>query len=117
VVFFGGLTYFWNVKRDISQGVGKVDPGDSIQASVGIAYALSEKFSISTLYQHTITTKTRQNGAQVPGSFVNAGTLFLGGSYAVSKQTYINLSVGIGLTVDAPDVQVILSVPISFNLL
>jgi hypothetical protein len=116
VVFFGGINYFWNVKRDISQGVGKVDPGDSIQASVGIAYALSEKFSLSTQYQHTITTKTKQSGEKVPGSFLNAGTLFLGGSYAVSKKTYINLSVGIGLTLDAPDVQVILSVPFSFNL-
>lgn len=112
-VFFGSLGYFWNVKRDVGHRIGKVDPGDSIEYSLGVAYALSEKFSISTQFQHRFTSRTKQNGEKVPGSFINSATVLLGGSYAISKKTNINLSVGIGLTSDAPDVQVTLSVPFS----
>jgi len=112
-VFFASLNYFWNVKRDVGHEFGKIDPGDSIEASIGVAYALSEKFSLSTQYQQRLTSRTKQNGKKVPGSFMNAGTLFVGGGYAVSKKTFVNLSVGVGLTVDAPDVQVTLSVPFS----
>ncbi|RLA99774.1 MAG: acetate kinase, partial [Deltaproteobacteria bacterium] len=55
---------------------------------------------------------TTQNGDDVPGTFMNVATLFLGMSYSLSKKTYLNVNVGIGLTVDAPDVQVSVSIPI-----
>jgi len=113
-VFFGSLAYFWNVRRNVGQGIGTIDPGDSVEASLGVAYALSEKFSLSTQYQQRISVRTKQNGQRVPGTFINAGTIFLGGSYNISKKTSVNLSVGLGLTTDAPDVQVVWTVP--FNL-
>lgn len=114
VVFFGGLTYFWNVRKKVSESIGTVDPGDSLEGSIGMAYALSEKFSLSTTYQHRITMKQKLDGEDVPGTFVNYGALTLGGSYALSKNTFVNLSVGIGVTDDAPDVELRLSIPFSF---
>jgi hypothetical protein len=116
VVFFGGLSYYWNVRKDVGGGFGTVDPGDSWEGSIGVAYALSEKFSISGIYLHRITTKTEQNGQPVIGSFVNYGIMTFTGSYVLSKAVYVNLSVGIGVTNDAPDVTVRLSFPITFNL-
>lgn len=116
-VFFLSLGYFWNVERDIGRIYGKVDPGDSVEYSIGVGYALSEKFSLSTTYQQRFTTRTKQNGKKVPGSFINASTLFIGGSYALSKKTHLNLSVGVGLTTDVPDVQVTLSIPFRTSIL
>jgi hypothetical protein len=116
VVIFGGLTYFWNVKDKVSETIGKVDPGDSYEGSIGMAYALSEKFSLSTTYQHRVTTKQRLNGANVPGTFINYGILTLGGGYVPSKNTFLNFTVGVGVTNDAPDVEIRLSMPIGFKI-
>jgi len=111
-VFFAGINYYWNIERDVGKEFGKVDPGDSIEYNLGIAYALSERVSLSTSFQQRFTMKTTQKGDDVPGTFMNVATLFLGMSYSLSKKTYLNVNVGIGLTVDAPDVQVSVSIPI-----
>jgi len=111
-VFFAGVNYYWNVERDVGRDFGKVDPGDSIEYNLGIAYALSERVSLSTSFQQRFTMKTRQNGEGVPGTFMNVATLFLGMNYSLSKRTQLGINVGVGLTVDDPDVQVTVSIPI-----
>ena len=116
VVFFGGLNYFWNVRKKVRENIGTVDPGDSWEGSIGLAYALSEKFSLSGIYLHRITMKQKLDGRDVKGTFVNYGTLGLAGSYALSKNTYVNLSVNIGVTNDAPDVEVRLAIPFNFKI-
>lgn len=116
VVFFGGLTYFWNIRKKVRESIGTVDPGDSWEGSIGMSYALSEKFSLSTIYMHRITSKQKLNGRAVMGTFVNYGTISLAGSYALSKNTYVNLSVGVGVTNDAPDVELRLSIPFNFKI-
>jgi len=115
-VFFGSLNYYWNVKRNIGRGIGSVDPGDSYEGAFGVAYALSEKVSLSLQYQHRWTTHTKQQGEKIPGSYLSAGTIFFGGNYALSKKTSVSLSVGVGVTNDAPDVQVTLSMPFNFSI-
>ncbi len=115
-VFFGSVNYFWNLKKNVGNGFGKIDPGDSVELSMGIAYALSEKVSLNTQYQQRLTQRSKQNGSKIPGTFLNAGVLFLGTTYAISSKTFINVSAGIGLTTDAPDVQVAVSVPLNIKL-
>ena len=115
-VFFGSLNYFWNVKKDVGRGIGKVDPGDSIEGSFGIAYALSEKVSLSLQYQHRWAIHTKREGEKIPGSYLSAGTIFFGGNYALSKKTSVSLSVGVGVTNDAPDVQLTLSMPFNISI-
>ncbi|MBI5025724.1 MAG: transporter [Nitrospirae bacterium] len=110
-VFFLSLGYFLNVEKDAGHGYGTIDPGDSVEYALGIAYALSEKLSLSTTYQQRFTKSSRQEGRKVPETNFNAATIFLGTSYALSKNSSLNLSVGFGLTVDAPNVQLTLSVP------
>jgi len=115
-VFFGSFNYYWNIKRDVNRTIGWVDPGDSIEGSFGIAYALSEKLSISTQYQHRWTYQTKVRGDKIPGTYLSAGTLFLGGNYSLAKNVSLSLQVGIGVTSDAPDVQVTLLMPINFKI-
>jgi hypothetical protein len=110
-VFLASLGYFWNLKRDVVN-YGEIDPGDSIEYSLGIAYALSERLSLSTSYQQRFTLSTKQNGTKIPGTYINSAVLFLGTSYVLSKNNYVNISVGAGLTLDAPDIQLVVAIPI-----
>lgn len=112
-VFLASLGYYWNIKRNVGYGFGTIDPGDSVEYSLTIAYALSEKVSLYSTYQQRFTVCTKQNGHKLPETYMNAATLSMGTGYAISRKSYLNLSVGVGLTVDAPDVQVALSLPFS----
>jgi len=47
-------------------------------------------------------------------STLQIGTLNLGTSYRLSNRTMLNLSLNLGVTEEAPDVQVVLRVPMSF---
>lgn len=110
-IFIASLSYFWNIKRNTGGSYGTVDPGDSVEYALGVAYALNEKLSLSTMYQQRFTSTTRQNGKKIDGTLMNAATLSFGTSYAVSKKSSINFTLGVGLTVDAPDIQLTLSMP------
>lgn len=129
-VFFGNVSYLWNLEDDINKRltteelgrapttkrVGKVDPGDSIGFSFGTSLAFNEKASFSLGYSHNIYFKTRQNGVAIEGSDFDVGQFIFGLNYAFAKKASSNLSVAIGATRDAPDVQMTLRVPVGFDL-
>lgn len=102
------LGYFYNFERNVGVegGVdyGKMKPGDSLELGLGMAYALNERLSTSISYQHRFTFKTEQNGGTIANSDVNVGSIFFGVSHAISEKTSFSMSVGVGLTKDAPDV-------------
>ncbi|RLA85068.1 MAG: hypothetical protein DRG31_03920 [Deltaproteobacteria bacterium] len=111
-VFFAGLNYQWNIERDVGKGYGKIDPGDSVEYSLGMAYALSERFSLSTSFQQRITFETEQNGKEDPETYMNVASVNFGLNYSLSKTAGLNINVGIGLTEDSPDFEVTVSVPL-----
>ncbi|MGH9906058.1 MAG: hypothetical protein ACRD8U_10825 [Pyrinomonadaceae bacterium] len=111
-VFFGGVSYLWNIERDVGRGFGDVDPGDAIGANFGMGLALNEKASFSIGYEHSTFTKDKQNGRTVQQAQTRQlGTLLLGYSYRLTEKTNLNLILGAGLTDEAPDVQVSVRVP------
>lgn len=116
VVFFGTVSYLHNFKRNVGKGFGTIEPGDVISLNFGMGLALNEKASFSLGYDHSVITKLKQDGV-VPPAITSAqlGTLLLGYSYRKSPKTTWSLSLGIGVTKDAPDVQLRLRVPISVN--
>jgi len=122
-VFFGGLTYAWNIKRDIDRFigvgfdtrafVGEVDPGDSITANIGMGVSMNEKVSFSLGYQHSYVDEDKISTTSDPrATSFQLGTLLLGYSY--SGKTNLNLLLGVGVTRDTPDAQLTLRVPIPF---
>jgi len=111
-VLFAGISYYYNFERDVGGEYGKVKPGDSIEYSLGVAFALNERLSLSCSYQQRFYQKTEQNGEKVPGTDLNVATLNFGLSYVLSDRTTANISVGIGLTHYAPDVSVEVTIPI-----
>jgi len=123
-VFFGGVSYLHNFPRDNlsrtlllgeKEFLGEVEPGDIIGFNVGMGLSLNEKASFSIGYDQSIIGKTQQNGIEVPGAVrTTLGNLLLGISYRYNATSTLNLSVGVGVTRDTPDVSFTMRAPITF---
>jgi hypothetical protein len=120
VVFFGSVNYLWNIKRDdvsdrTGASFGDIDPGDAVGFNFGMGLALNERASFSIGYEHTIYGKTKVNGTAPESELtVQIGSLQMGYAYRLTSKTNLNLSLGIGATKDAPDVQINLRLPTMF---
>ncbi len=111
-VFFGSLLYLHNFERDVGNKFGKVDPGDIFEFNFGMGLALNERASFSLGYDHSIIQKPKQNGVVPPNALTTQiGQLAFGYSYRLSARTTVNTSLAIGVTEDAPDVQLTLRLP------
>lgn len=114
-VFFGSLLYAHNFARDVGGGFGKINPGDYTQFNFGMGLALNDRASFSIAYDHTILQKPKQNGVTPPLALTTQlGQLLFGYSYKLSQRTTLNVSLAIGVTQDAPDVQMTVRLPIRF---
>ena len=102
VVLFGSLGYTYAFDASgLNQNRGgeilnEVQPGDSVNFSMGLAYSLSHEVSLRASYQQSYNFET------------NLGL-------RTSSNRIVNLSFGFGLTEDSPDVLLGLSLPIDFS--
>ena len=124
-VLYGSVGYLHNISRtvDINLGDGEtdrrnIDPGDAVSVGFGMGIALNDRTSVSLGYDHTTVFRTRVTGGQ-PGlddefSRIHVGSLMLGASHRIGPRTSVGLSVAVGVTDEAPDVQATLRVPIRF---
>ena len=122
-VFFGGINYQWNIKRDVNKSlkgitgsyVGEVDPGDAVGINFGMGLGLNERSSFSIGYEHTWIGKTKTDGSVTEGTTsLQTASLLLGYSYRLNKKATLSLSIGAGLTDDTPDTQFTLRLPYTF---
>lgn len=120
-VLFGGVSYLWNMERDVDGtvggrqlGIGTYDPGDAFGFNFGMGLALNENVSFSLGYDHSVIGRNRQDGKAVGESDTHVGTLLFGYSLRLTEKSTANLSLGVGVTDAAPDVQLTLRVPINF---
>lgn len=123
-ILFGTFSYMHNFKRGnvsrtllngIKEPLGEMSPGYSFGFNVGLSMALNDKASASIGYDHKAISRPLQNNQPVPGSVrTQVATIMLGLSYRVSKRRTINVSFGGGLTRDAPDVSLMVRMPITF---
>lgn len=123
-VFFGGLSYLHsfprdNVSRRLLLGgeefLGEIAPGDIYGFNVGMGLSLNEKASFSIGYEQNLIDKTQQNDVDVPGAVrTTLGTLLLGVSYRYNPTATLNLSLGVGVTRDTPDVTFTVRTPLTF---
>lgn len=120
VVFFGGLSYLHNFPSDINKSIGstyigRVEPGDQIQFDFGMGLALNDRASFSLGYQHTIVEKAKYNGSAPSGAIsTQLGQLLVGYSYRLDESTSLNVSLGVGVTSDTPDVHISFRLPFMF---
>ncbi len=124
-VFFGGVSYQYNVKRSnvkanyvggtVSEGnLGEIDPGDVIGFNFGMGLALNDRSSFSIGYDHSSVGKTKTSSPSSSAVRTELGTLLLGYSHRLNNKSSLNLSVGVGVTDDTPDVTMSLRMPTSF---
>lgn len=125
-VFFGGVSYQYSFKRNgVKPNVvpetsmaeyEEIQPGGVIGFNFGMGLALNERSSFSIGYDHLSVGKTKAvfaNGESAPGLRVQMGTLLLGYSYKVDSQKTLNMSLGVGVTRDTPDIQLTVRMPFS----
>jgi hypothetical protein len=113
VVLFASANYTWNVDRRISD-IGHVDPGDSFEYNLGLAFGLNERLALSLSAQQRIIFRTKLDGSKLDLTDLNAAAFFVGTSYVLNRWLSPSLSVGFGMTDDSPDYQLQLSLPIRF---
>jgi len=95
----------------------KVAPGTSVGFGMGFAYALSYGITTTMSFQESISAGSKltfADGLVAKTSMQTSGILNMGLGYRVSPKTTVNLSVGIGLTTDSPNLTVGLNIPLSF---
>ncbi|HIE42176.1 MAG TPA: transporter [Nitrospinaceae bacterium] len=115
VVFFGNLSYAYNVETD--ESIGEYDPGDTLGVSFGMGFSINERSSFSLGYSHRYIFETEVDGSALNGSNLDIGTLLIGYSFKFTPQTNINLSFDIGVTEAAQDVSMTLRIPMTFDFL
>ena len=124
VVFFGNLSYLYNVERHNvyenillagRQYLGNVKMGNEADISIGMGMALNDKASLSIGYDQTFIGTTYESNQKVPGSTkIWLGSLLIGGSYRFNEKRTLNFTLGVGVTRDTPDATVTVRVPMMY---
>ena len=122
--FFGTFSYMHNFKRSNvsrritngqSEALGDITPPDSFGFNVGLGFALNDKAAVSVGYDHISVGRARQNGQTMPNAIrTQLGTVMVGFSYRLDARRTLNLSIGGGLTREAPDVGLLVRIPFAF---
>lgn len=119
-VFFGGINYMHSFERNVGRGFGTIKPGGILGFNFGMGLSLNERATVSIGYDHATVFRSRQedaaNALRVigPSSTAQLGTLLLGYSFRMDNRRNLNLSLGVGATREAPDVQLTLRYPMTF---
>lgn len=127
VVFFGNLSYTANLAGDHTVPandpihpdatmVGHFRPGDSFGFQLGSILALNSETSMTLGWDQRFTRATELNGVTLPGSYLVEGTLRLGSSYLYAPGKTLDLSFGVGLTPDTPNLQFSVGLPFRMSL-
>jgi len=109
VVFVGGLSYEHTFEQD------QVQPGPTVAANFGGFIALSPETSLRLSFSAAYQDETELSGQKIDGSDRTIGSVSLGSSTLVAPGILLNLSVGIGLTDDADDFSLLVSLPIRLS--
>ncbi len=121
-VLFANVGYIYTMDRDINRvvagnAIGRVSPGDTYMASVGMGVSLNDKLSFTLGYEHDYVrpTETIIGGSAQRSDALQVGSALTGFSLKVNDRVRVNLNVAAGVTRDAPDAQVSVRVPVSFQ--
>jgi hypothetical protein len=129
VVLFASLSYQVNFADDVNEEIGEVtvrdvDPGDAIGVAFGMGFSVNDQFSFNLGYKHHYIFGTETEIIAPPPSgrrteesnSLHVGSALFGMGYRVSEDVGVNLDLELGATDDAPDMRVLLRVPIAVSL-
>lgn len=125
IIAFGTIGYTYNFNaEDLSQKrnaltLTEVDPGDSINGTIGMGFSLSYNVSMNFSYQYTYRFSTSYSWKEIPETHSGARTsslLYIGTGWRFTPKYSLNMKVGIGLTDEDPDFVVSFRIPFEFDL-
>lgn len=115
VVFYANAAYIYNFSANFGGTIGTINPGNATDLSFGAGFSLNDKTSFDVGYDQMTLWPPTQNGTQIPLTQVlQLGSLVFGYSYNVSRYFFYLLNVEVGVTPDAPNIQISFRVPLYF---
>ncbi len=115
VVFYGNASFIYNMSRNFGGVVGTVNPGDATDLNLGGWFSFNPKASFSLGYDQMTVWPPSQNGTQIPLTrILQMGSVLFGASYDVNPHFFYLVTVAAGITPDAPNVQVMLRIPLFY---
>ena len=109
LVFFGTLSYAHELARN--ESFGRVEGGDSLGLDLGAVLAVNPETSMTFGLSQQWQRRTRVDGASLPGTDSVSSSFDLGLGRVLTPRLLLDLSLGVGLTRDAPDYVFRLSLP------
>jgi hypothetical protein len=124
VVVYGSLSYSYNdditgINKNVGGGeLTKVSVGDGIGLSLGMGYSISYQVSMNMGLSYFYSMKSRNyfTGLTQNTASSTSSTFSIGTGWVLSPKRSLNVSVGMGLTSDAPDLTLTVRIPFSFML-
>jgi hypothetical protein len=110
LAFVGSLGYTFNSEKN------DVRPGNEFFLSFGSVLGISPETSARVQLTQQFVDDIRLDGERVSGSDQNSATLTIGASTFLFRGALLDVAAGIGVTDDAPDYSIMVSLPIRFNL-
>jgi hypothetical protein len=93
-----------------------IEPGQQIRFLIGVALAASPETSLRAIIDQTFVDEIKIADRVVSGSDQTVGVLSLGASLLIGRSTLLDVSTDIGLTNEAPDYSVRISIGQRFTL-
>ena len=118
-VLFGSMSFIWNMPRNVGGQIGTVEPGNGANANIGLGISLNEKLTLSLGYDHTVFARPTSSSnllLTTAPTNTHVGVLLVGGGYRLSDRSFMSFVVGVGVTREAPDLQLTLRIPTAFFL-
>jgi Putative MetA-pathway of phenol degradation len=109
LAFVGGVGYTKGFENN------DIEPGDELGFSIGTVLAASPETSLSFIFNQSFANETRIDGDKVDGSDDVSGTFSIGAATTLGPNTLLSVTGEIGLTDEAPDYAIGVSLPIRFN--
>ena len=110
LAFTAGLSYETTFENN------DVKPGDEFGFAIGAALAASPETSLHVGFDQRFGDEVKVDGESVSGSDTVVGTASVGASVIIDHGALLDVTLDVGLTEDAPDYAVRVSLPIRFNL-
>lgn len=110
MVFFSTLSYGRSLS--IRESYGRVQPGEEIDWQVGGLLSVSPNTSLSMSLVQDFRDRITVSGAGVAGSDQIASVLQFGLDQVLTRKMLLDVSLGVGLTRDAPNYTLTISLPI-----
>ncbi|MDA8231920.1 MAG: hypothetical protein M0006_11345 [Magnetospirillum sp.] len=124
-VFYVNTGYLYSIPGTVDRTfdpthfITTVNPGGAVRFGMGMGVALNEKVSFLLGYQEDFISGTLinfGNGSSFTTSSLSVGVLNVGMNWQTSKTSTFNINLGVGVTRDAPDVDLLVRMPFSLDL-